>query len=132
MMRPGHHGFAGISASAWRRRQISHRLMGATMKPCAKVSERIQIATIEATVSAYTTRMPATATKAASTGARRHVVHEGGRSIVRSTSRFMGYACWRHVAGRDTDASRAATGGSPPAASWVPAGLRATDSRGVG
>ncbi len=48
--RPGHQGVAGICASASRRRHVSQRHIGTTTKPCAKVSERHQMATMEAAV----------------------------------------------------------------------------------
>jgi hypothetical protein len=104
-----------MSASASRRRQISHRLIGATTNPCAKVSDRTQMATIDATVSAYTPRMPATARTAASTGARRHVVHDAGRSIACSTSRFMRVTWMRRAVGTRI-AFRAAIGVCAPRA----------------
>ena len=72
-------------ASVSRCRQASHRHIGTTTNPCVNVSERIQIATIEAAVGQYSARMPSTARPAASTGASRQLARHRGVSIARSS-----------------------------------------------
>ena len=46
----GQYGVGGRAVKLARRRQISHRLIGKMMKPCANVSDLIQISTIDLAV----------------------------------------------------------------------------------
>src|SRR5947207_7885495 len=52
--RPGHHGLIGAVANSSWRRHASQSASGRTTKPCANVSDRIQIATMDAAVGQYT------------------------------------------------------------------------------
>ena len=78
-----------IVATAARRRHTSQRQIGTTTNPCAKVSDRIQIAMIDAAVCQYASRMLITTNATAYAGAPRQRAAAGTVPTAISGSRFI-------------------------------------------
>jgi hypothetical protein len=93
---PGHHGVAVRAATTSRSRQASHRQIGTTTKPWTNVSDRAQMATIDAAVCQYTASIATTAAITTSTGKRSHDSRLGaGASVMGDVSGAFIRGCAR-------------------------------------